>query len=143
MQTYYRGIYQLGSSGMPSHIQVVALGGHSLPLTIKEYESSGVLPDWRDLPTKKQRNALVAICKAAQGASSYIKCTDAKECADCYWSEPLGKIARSLQPHVNDTCHSTCDSFRESSVVKTDCVASRNPYQTRIETCDLGRCGGL
>ncbi len=52
MATSYRGMYRLGASGKPSYVQVTSPSVHSIPLSIEEYESRGVLPNWHELPTE-------------------------------------------------------------------------------------------
>jgi hypothetical protein len=39
MTTSYCGMYRSDSPGSPSHVQVVALGGHTFPLPIDQNES--------------------------------------------------------------------------------------------------------
>ena len=90
MTTSYRGMYRLDANGKPAHIQVALPGGHSLPLPIEEYESRGVLPDWRELPTEKQHKPLSAVYQATQGKSSVLNRAGAQECADHGWLEPVG-----------------------------------------------------
>lgn len=90
MATSYRGMYRLGGSGKPSHVQVTSPGGHSIPLSIEEYESRAVLPDWREQPTEKQYKTLLAVHNAMQTGSSVLNPADAEECIDCGWLEPVG-----------------------------------------------------
>lgn len=91
MATSYRGMYRLGVSGKTSHVQVTSPVGHSIPLSIEEYESRGVLPDWHELPTKWQYKALWLVHKIEQGASACINSADAEECLDSDWLEPAIK----------------------------------------------------
>lgn len=98
MATSYRGMYRLGASGKPSYIQVTSPGGHSIPLSIEEYESRGVLPNWQELPTESQYKALWSVHKIEQGASAYINSTDAEECVNRDWLEPVGKNSWQLTP---------------------------------------------
>lgn len=84
-------MYRLGvASGKPSYVQVTSPGGQSIPLSIEEYESRGVLPNWRELPTEKQYKALSAVLNIEQGASAFINPADAEECADRDWLEAVG-----------------------------------------------------
>ena len=91
MPTSYRGMYLLDANGKPSDIQVASPGGHSIPLPIEEYESRGVLPDWRELPTEKQHKALSAAYKHEQDASAFINTANADECESRGWLESVGK----------------------------------------------------
>ncbi len=90
MATSYRGIYRLGVSGKSSHVQVSSPGGHSIPLSIEDYESRGVLPGWHELPTERKYKALWSVHKIQQGASAYINPADAEDCVDRDWLEPIG-----------------------------------------------------
>ena len=72
MTTSYRGMYRLDAQGKPAHIQVASPGGHSIPLSIEKYESRGVLPDWRKLPTENQQKTLSAVHQATQGKSPVL-----------------------------------------------------------------------
>jgi hypothetical protein len=68
--------------GTPSHVQINSPGGNSIPLPIEEYESGGVLPDWRELPNVRQYKALSLVHKLEQGDSAFINPADAEEFAD-------------------------------------------------------------
>jgi hypothetical protein len=54
-------------------------------LPIEEYESRGVLPDWRELPNERQYKALSLVQQIEQGASAFINPADAEECAHRDW----------------------------------------------------------
>jgi hypothetical protein len=91
MATSYRGMYRLGASAKPSYVQVTSPGGNSIPLSIEEYESRGVLPNWQELPTERQYKALWSVHKIEQGATVYINPADAEECVNRDWLETIGE----------------------------------------------------
>lgn len=68
----YRGLYRLDTDSMPTHIQVTSPGGHSIVLPIDLYESRGVLPNWRGLPTQKQYQALVAVNRSKESGTAFV-----------------------------------------------------------------------
>lgn len=85
MSTSYRGLFLIGPSELPTDVQVVDPGGNSIPLSISEYVSRGVLPKWCSLPTDKQYRMLVAIKSLEAGVSSVINRDDAEACFDKGW----------------------------------------------------------
>ena len=98
MAASYRGMYRLGASGKPSYVQVTSPGGHSIPLSIEEYESRGVLPNWHELPTERQYKALWTVDQIEQGVSTYINPAEAEECVERDWLEPIGTNGWQLTP---------------------------------------------
>ena len=90
MSASYRGMFRLDSAGKPTHVQVYAPDGYSLPLPIELYESRGVLPDWRELPTERQHKALLVVYESERGSSVFINSADADECERRGWLESVG-----------------------------------------------------
>lgn len=90
MGSTYRGLYRIGTRDVPTDVQVQDPGGNSLPLPIDEYVSRDVYPDWRDLPTQKQYQALVAVSRLQESGTAFINPADAEECVDAGWLDALG-----------------------------------------------------
>lgn len=90
MASTYRGLYRIGPKNAPTDIQVQDTGGNSLPLPVNEYVIRGVYPDWHDLPTQKQYQALVAVSRFQKTGETVINSGDAEECVDAGWLDALG-----------------------------------------------------
>jgi hypothetical protein len=90
MASIYRGLYRIGPRDTPTDVKVQDPGGNTLPLPIKEYVSRDVYPDWRDLPTQKQYQALVSVSRLQESGTAFINPADAEACVDAGWLDPLG-----------------------------------------------------
>jgi len=90
MASTYRGLYRIGPSDAPTDVQVKDTAGNSLPLPIDEYVSRDARPEWSDLPTQKQYQALVAASRLQVSGTAFINPADAEACVDAGWLDSLG-----------------------------------------------------
>jgi hypothetical protein len=103
MTTLYRGLYRLGSTECPTDIQVIDIGGNSLPLAFDDYVLRNILPPWESLPTEKQFQALESVRKLESNESAWVNPADIERCLDEGWVEysterqlVLTKLGRAL-----------------------------------------------
>lgn len=74
MPSMYTGLYRISTEVSLTDIDVFALGGHSISLPISDYISLSASLPWRNLPTNKQNQVVLAINRLNEGCSEVIWC---------------------------------------------------------------------
>lgn len=57
MQSFYMGLYVIYANGNATDVQVKDPNGNSIPLSLSEYTSRGVRPEWESLPSQADYQA--------------------------------------------------------------------------------------